>query len=276
MGSLFDGTDNVISNFLRVDRENLNRKTLRVKPINDRISFALISEMYEILESNYRQVGAKPRSQSKKLWHCVPETNIKERNSSSEKILEKAVAMLAKKVQMPEWFNQCPVAAGITDPYKDNGRAVDLVRWEKANKCVHLVELKWESNTPLYALFEVLEYGLAYIFCRVHRKELPLQCPSLMDATDVSLEIVAPRSFYCDHHDKKDFFAQTSNSLDQFTAFKTGGSFSMSLKALAFPDRFQIPFVDGGEVKQKCDALSLTPEGKEIRDAFNNLTQLWP
>ena len=68
----------------------------------------------------------------------------------------------------------------------------------------------------------------------------------------------------------------TSKALDALAASKTGGTVSMSLKALAFPDKFQIPFTNGGEVKSKCDTVQLTPEGQAVRDAFDNLTQVWP
>lgn len=275
MASLFEGTDNVISKILGVARKKLCNKTTRVKPINDRESFALISEMYKTLEKNYRQVGAKPRSQSEELWRCEPVTSINidgKNNQSGEKILEKAVAMLAVKGQMPDWSNQCPVASGISDPRKDNKRAVDLVHWSKSDSHLRLVELKWKSNSPLYALFEVLEYGLAYIFCRIHKKELPLQCPSLMDARHLSLEVVAPRQFYA-RCDKKSFFAQMSKSVNRFASSKTNG-LSMSLEALAFPDGFQIPFKDMKEVEdeEKCD----TDKGQQVLNAFNKLEPVWP
>ena len=197
---------------------------------------------------------------------------IREKNPSREKILEKAVAVLAEKRHMLGWFNQCPVAAGITHPKKDNKRAVDLVHWSKADRHVRLIELKWKSNSPLYALFEVLEYGLAYIFCRIHKKELPLQCPSLMNARHVSLEVIAPRLFY-NGYNEKDRFAQMSKTLNEFASSKISG-LTMSLDALAFPAGFQIPFKNGKEVEdeEKC----ATDKGQRVRDAFNNLTPVWP
>lgn len=273
MVSLFQGTDNVISKFLGVDRKKLANKTTHVKPIKEQDSFSLIDKMYATIERNYLQVGSKPRSKSNELWRCRPMPNIEGKNPSREKILEKAVAMLAAKGQMPEWFNQCPVASGITDPNADRKRAIDLVNWSKSDRHVRLIELKWESNSPLYALFEVLEYGLAYIFCRIHKKELPLQCPSLMNARHVSLEVIAPCSFYINHHDKNDFFAQMSKSLNKFASSKING-LTMSLDALAFPAGFQIPFKNGKEVEDegKCD----TDKGRAIFKAFNNLAQVWP
>ena len=96
-----------------------------------------------------------------------------------------------------------------------------------------------------------------------------------MDASRVILEVVAPHSFYCNHHDKKDFFTQINTSLDEFAASKING-LSMSLDAFAFPEGFRIPFENGSEVKEKCDNSQLTEEGRLVRDAFDNLTQVWP
>ena len=100
-----------------------------------------------------------------------------------------------------------------------------------------------------------------------------------MDARHVSLEVVAPHSFYCDHHDKKDFFVRMNQFLNQFAGSKING-LSMSLNALAFPDdfpdKFDQMFKDGDDVKTKCNTDQLTPGCKAGRDAFNNLTQLWP
>ena len=95
----------------------------------------------------------------------------------------------------------------------------------------------------------------------------------------VSLEVVAPRSFYCDHHDKKDFFVRMNKSLNQFAGSKIN-ALSMSLNALAFPDdfpdKFDQMFKDGNDVETKCNTDQLTDEGQAVHDAFNNLTPAWP
>ena len=162
MVSFFNGTNKVIFKFLGVDRKKLNNKSTHILPMKDGESFSLIRELYEVLERNYRQVGAEPKSESGALWRGMPETYIGKENSGPEKILEKAVGMLAESGHMSGWFNQCPVASGITDHSKDRNRAVDLVHL--SDQSARLIELKWCSNTPIYALFEILEYGLAYIF----------------------------------------------------------------------------------------------------------------
>ncbi|MCY4614605.1 MAG: hypothetical protein OXB94_13435 [Nitrospira sp.] len=248
------------------------------------------------IEKIYNQMEANcpnPCSTSKKLWELRRACDISSHNVSSETLLEKAVAMLAARGHMPEWFNQCPVASGITDSSmsRQDSKAVnkkscvDLVHWDKANKFARLVELKWdsddqpkwESNDPISALKQILGYGATYIFCLVRKGQLNFPATSLikMNASHVSLEVVASRRFY-NGYNEGGRFARISKDLNRFAGSKTGGTLTMSLKALAFPDGFQIPFADGGEVKQKCGAPSLTPEGKEIRSAFDNLTQVWP
>lgn len=100
-----------------------------------------------------------------------------------------------------------------------------------------------------------------------------------MNAQHVSLEVVAPCSFYCNHYDKKDFFAQMSQSLNKFAHSKING-LTVSLGALAFPGgfpaEFEQRFENGAAVKQKYDAEQLTSDGRKGCDAFNKLTHLWP
>ena len=199
-------------------------------------------------------------------------------------MLEKAVATLAASGHMPDWYNQCPVASGITvssmsrqDSKATNKKSnVDLVHWDNANKHARLVELKWESDDPLSALRQILRYGATYIFCRVHRGKLtfPVKPLIAMDVWHVSLEVVAPHSFY------QNLKAQITKPHGAFihNGFVNSqiSGLTMSLKALAFPDKFQIPFTNGGEVKSKCATAQLSPEGQAVRDAFDDLTQVWP
>ena len=244
MGSLFDGTDGM---------EN-------------------IREIYNQMDTNC----PNPRSTSKELWKLRCACHIAPHNRAPETLIEKAVAMLAENGYMYEWFNQCPTASGINDSSRNRHSNVDLVHWSESDRHVRLVELKWESDDPPSALRQILRYGAAYIFCRVHKGSLTFPAESLMEKNilHVSLEVVAPAPYYFGYN-LQDRIAQMSAALDKFVDSKING-LTMSLKVQAFPDGFQIPFADGGEVKQKCGAPSLTPEGKAVRDAFDNLTQVWP
>lgn len=234
------------------------------------------NKIYEIMEGNY---PGSPCSESKELWMLQRECEISTENQSCEKMLEKAVAILAEGCHMPWWFNQCPVASGIVGSRSNRKNAIDLVHWSESSRCARLIELKWGSNDPLYALREILRYGVAYIFCRVHRKELPLQGKyfrPLMDAHHVNLEVVAPLRFY-DGYYERNRYARVSKSLQEFASLKTDGALSMSLRALAFPKEFEeVPFQNGQEVKEKCFTEELTIEGRMVCDAFERLTPVWP
>lgn len=267
MPSLFDGTDKLICDAMEIQhRDHLNRKTLRNKPLSDDKAFSLVNGLFRRMMANF---PGRPASQSKKLWCCRRETNIAHRNESQETLLEKAVAMLAHQCHMPGWFNQCPVASGIVDSDRDRRRAVDLVHLSDGE--ARLVELKWTSNTPVHALFQILEYGLAYILARLHVRELQLEKRRLMDVRKIALEVIGPYEFFM--YEKQAYlFALMDKAIAKFAAEKTGGALSMSLCALSFPAEFTcIPFADGREVKEICGNEVLSKEGGMVRDAFSKL-----
>lgn len=207
---------------------------------------------------------------SGRLWKLRRRIDIRAHSERKETILEKAVAMLADKGHMPRWYNQCPAASGILAG-RDRKTSVDLVHWDASNKRARLVELKWGSDDPRYALREVLRYGAAYVFCRIHRDDLPLRCRPLMDACHISLEVAAPACFYhC--KDFADALDRMQNHLDAFDIGSKIDRLKMSLDALAFPKDFdRIPFANGAETKRKCNTTMLTPKGKIVRDAFKGL-----
>ena len=155
------------------------------------------TEYMDNVTNIYNQMKANcpnPHSTSRKLWELRRAYDIASHNKSPETLLEKAVAMLAARGQMPGWFNQCPTASGITDSSmsRQDSKAVnkksnvDLVYWDEANKHAHLVELKWKSDNPISALKQVLGYGTAYIFLSGSQRAIELpgrildrkECPS--------------------------------------------------------------------------------------------------
>ena len=192
-------------------------------------------------------------------------------------MLEKAVAILADKGHMPGWSNQCPVASGLSDSRKDTKRSVDLVH--HSNHTLRLVELKWiGGDTPAYALFEVLEYGLAYLLARLHKRELALGASELMrDAIGhVRLEVVGPQAFFA-RNERSDLFSAMDSAVTTFASGRTNGQLTMSIQPLVFPDSFNAsPFASGWAVKRACAQRTLTPEGHMVREAFANLVPLSP
>ena len=217
-----------------------------------------------------------PSSNSEKLWKLRRETNVAGPNPSRETLLEKGVAMLAGRGHMPDWFNQCPVASGIGGSTRYRRRCIDLVHWDAAASRLSLVELKWDSHTPSKAVRQVLRYGAAYLFCRRHRDRLLVGKRPAMSATHVALLVAAPARYYADNG-LRDCLSRVRGSLRLIGGEPGTRGLSMSLDALAFPERFDgLPFGDGAEVRASCDRPELTETGREIVEAFDGLTPVYP
>ncbi len=268
MPSLFAGTDELICAVLGIQRrDQMNHRSLQIAPLTDEDASLLVNKLYERMESN---APARLEARSRMLWRCRHACDIDACNRSEETMLEKAVANLARGGHMPGWFNQCPVASGIADPYSDRKRAVDLVH--VCGDAARLIELKWASNAPLHALFQLREYGLAYTLARLRKRELGLEDLPLMRARHVELSVVGPAVFFEGDHGPR-LFVPVDKALAGFAKARSGGVWSMSLGALAFPDSFdRVPFVDGQAVRDGCRMTTLTKECRAVRDAFDNMT----
>ena len=187
-----------------------------------------IGEIYRRMTMNC----PNPSSTSKRLWELRRASHIAPHNLSDETMLEKAVVMLAANGHMHGWFNQCPTASGIGDHSRNRHSNVDLVHWSEPTRHARLVELKWRSNHPSEAVQQVLRYGAAYVFCRMHRNQLPLQRASVMDARHVSLLVMAP-AHYCRAADLPGCLARARQGLKRFDIGARIDGLSMSLDVLA-------------------------------------------
>ena len=231
-----------------------------------------IAEILSRMEANIPH----PWSTSQKLWQLRRATDISSHNRSRETMLEKAVAMLAENGHMPGWFNQCPTASGIGDSSRSRHSNIDLVHWSRAGMRARLVELKWDSDSPSEAVQQVLRYGAAYLFCRMHRNRLPVWRGSVMDACDISLQVAAPADYYTDPN-LRYCLSRARENLARFDIGSRIDGLSMSLDALAFPEWFdRLPFSNGEEVRAKCGTAEITEAGRKVHDAFNGLAPVFP
>ena len=231
-----------------------------------------ITEILSQMEANIPH----PSSTSQKLWQLRRATDIISHNQSRETMLEKAVAMLAENRHMPGWFNQCPTASGIGDSSRNRHSNIDLVHWSRSGMRARLVELKWDSDSPSEAVRQVLRYGAAYLFCRMHRNRLPVWRDSVIDASDISLQVAAPACYYTDSG-LRDCLSRARENLTRFDIGSRIDGLSMSLDVLAFPEWFDsLPFANGEEVRAECDTAELTEAGRKVRDAFDGLASVCP
>ena len=191
-------------------------------------------------------------------------------------MLERAVATLAANGHMPGWFNQCPAASGIGGSSRNRHSSVDLAHWRAVDGRLSLVELKWDSDSSTDAVRQILRYGAAYLFCRIHRDRLPVGKRRATSAKHVALGVVAPARYYADD-DLRDCLSRARESLKSISGYPGTRGLSMSLDALAFPAWFdRLPFSDGEEVRIACDRQQLTDPGREIVDAFDGLSSVMP
>lgn len=156
---------------------------------------ALVKDLYGCIEKNWSP-GRRASPQNWRLKRCP---TISAHNRSSEVQLERRIARLKDEA----WpANQVPVASGVFGSHEDKRRAVDLVYQcpEHAGRaCYALIELKTESDTPpLYAAFEILLYGLIYLFSRCHMRELGYDRKDqpLLGADSIHLRVLASNQFY--------------------------------------------------------------------------------
>ena len=133
-----------------------------------------------------------------------------------------------------------PVASGLIDHKSDKRRCIDLVSIGE-NGGFDFVELKYESNTPLYAAMEILGYGLVYLASRMDSAKnlkygngasLPV-----MSATAISLVVLAPSDYYKEY--KLGWLERGLNDgLNDLLAAKKMKNLEMDFRFERLPDSF--------------------------------------
>jgi hypothetical protein len=269
---IFGGTDAIIASFFSF-RDGQHLKQLSVSrglddPGNVRGDFlALVSSLYGRIERNHTS-----RLPSRENWRTKRVTTLSDHNKSPEVMLERAVAILGESGILPDWLNQVPVASGFINGRFDKRAALDLVKLK--DDTAQFVELKWESDTPAYAAFEVLRYGLVYLFSRVNAAKFDYADRSMMRVNHVDLQVLAPAVFF-NKHDLAQLERDLDHAVDKFSRQKTSDQLSMGFEFLAFPPEFELPFSDGAEVRAACEAKPPAENARRVCDAFDNLSPVW-
>jgi len=197
MPTIFEGVDILIDQHLDIlrvgtpphHRHRACLKRLNDKPENFEIS-KLLKGIASILKTNWEKNGR--RRGSKENWRWEKQLYIRDANQSREKQLEKAI--VAKCGQ--EWVNQVPTASGLTNSTAGKHCNIDLIHRLPDETC-EFIELKYTCDTPLFAAFEILKYGLLYVFTRQHLNDLTVSPETnLFTLNHVHLRVVAPASYY--------------------------------------------------------------------------------
>lgn len=268
--SILYGTSEIVSEFLKLGPEQCDA--------DGRDFLVLVTDLYACIKANYKEgknaiSDCKPSD--KKNWQSRRRTRLGNGNTSSEVILERSVARLGKAGMMPDWWNQIPTASGLVNPpASDKRAALDLIKLSGGK--AEFIELKWESknDTPESATFQVLKYGLIYLFCRVNAEKFGYTCRDLMKLRHIDLEVVAPSKFY-EGHDLSWLECELCRAIRTFSdkkMQKTKDKLSMGFKILALPQDFKLPFKNGAEAKAACKADPPTQAAHRVCKAFENLS----
>jgi len=139
-----------------------------------------------------------------------------------------------------KWSCQMSTSSGIQGSYLNKRRAIDLVR-QTAPDQYAFIELKVNSDNPLYAAFEILGYALAYQHARSHDWQ-GTGYHNVMSAKEINLIVLGPREWYqykkgMAHPENYKFnYDWLSNGLTEGLNILTNGDPEMSLSFGKFTD----------------------------------------
>jgi hypothetical protein len=187
-----------------------------------------VQRLFDSLASN----GWRETPGSNWIWR-ERHTNLSENNISQEVLLEREIVEKGGEC----WTRQISTASGVdTGPdgqrtRTNRRRAIDLV-YDQGNGAFSFVELKVGSDSPIYALFEILGYGLAYWHSRQEKLNHHPDALRLMQAKKIDLVVLGPASWYRDMpHD----LATLAEQLNRGLAALTQDKLPMGLRYTEYP-----------------------------------------
>ena len=222
---------------------------------------ALIKKIYAQVICNWKK-GIKYRP-STENWRFEPRENIDARNDDPEIKLERAI--VRTQTQPPvNWANQTPTSSGFVGQRADKHRNIDLIH-RCEDGVYEFIELKVDSDTPLYAAMEILQYAVLYIFYRENAQEMKSRSAKqkpLREATVIHLRVLAPFNYYEGYN--LDWLEESiCRGLKAFLAGRTP-KLQMDFRFDAFP-----PWFSSDHAKAICKDLS-KEQADSIRMVVDN------
>ncbi len=165
---------------------------------------ATITGTREFLEACYARIhnnwlaaiDAGYSNPSRENWRWKRHPDLSPENKSPEIRLERSIVSACGD----NWSNQMPTASGLVGAAADKRAAVDLVYREDPST-YSLIELKVNSDNPLFAAIEILMYGLLFVLSRNNQEGFgyDVHVQPVLGASSVTLSVLAPISYYRDY-----------------------------------------------------------------------------
>lgn len=203
--SILAGIGNLVDDWLRIEPEGKapyyrhRSAALELSRRNELITGtdAFLSASYARIQSNWlAAIDAGYSNPSRENWRWKRHLDLSPSNQSPELMLERAIVSACGG----NWSNQMPTASGLVGPAADKRAAVDLV-YRVDPSTYSLIELKVDSDNPLFAAIEILMYGLLFVWSRNNQQKLgyDVQVQPVLAASSVTLGVLAPKSYYSDY-----------------------------------------------------------------------------
>lgn len=272
MKSIFEDTDSLIAKALDLETgQSLRQKStcigLKYSPDSlDKIE-NLVFSLFETIENNW--VGRIPSPMN---WKLRKKINLNPINQSPEILLERAIAILSEREILPNWYNQIPIVSGLLNEKSDKRAAIDIVT--DNNEYAQFIELKWESDNPAYAAFEILRYALAFLFCYKMQDKFHYSDYQLMNVNKIALRVLAPFEYYL-YSNLAFLQNDLSKAINRLFITQSQNKLSCDFVFLSFPSDFQLPFSTGEEVSTFME-LPITAEPiAKLLSAIANIKPIW-
>lgn len=254
-GGILEKTDSIIDGHIKYSdrgfRHGIVGKKLTACPPG---FFArdLINGLIEKIQTNLeraheptheRDSGTKPGKGKRNWREKSPDTKHDKRKPERE--CEHTLAnIIGKGDPKWTWWNQMPIASGLVKSHSDKTRAVDLVckgKGEGNEKHYKLVELKLnrQAGSPLFAMMEILRYGLIYFVLRKNQHKVWQYGLSpdtrIFEAKQIDLCVLAPWDYFDGYEHLGWLENELSDALAVACHEEFGGDLKMSLTSYRPP-----------------------------------------
>lgn len=200
--SILSGIGKLVDNWLKTapkgqppyyrHRSAANELSAKKEPITGTLEF--LEASYKQINNNWlAAIEAGYSEPSKENWRWKRHTELAVNNKSPELQLERAIVNHCGD----NWSNQMPTASRLVGPATDKRAAVDLV-YRDDPTTYSLIELKVDSDNPLFAAIEILMYGLVFTWSRNHHVQLSYDIikQPVLKATTITFCVLAPANYY--------------------------------------------------------------------------------
>ena len=258
--SVLSGIENLVDDWLKIEpkgqpphyrhRAAANELTRRNSPIAGTQAF--LDASYAQINYNWlAAIEAGYTNPSKENWRWKRHLDLGPKNISPELKLERSIVNCCGD----NWSNQMPTASGLVGPATDKRAAVDLVFREDPTT-YSLIELKVNSDTPLFAAVQILTYGLLFVWSKNNQEQLgyDTEVQPVLAANTVTLGVLAPASYF----DKFDLTTLASALNDGLVDFGERQNLNMSFEFCELGADY---------------SLDLAPE--LTRSAINDRRRIW-